>query len=331
MSKQERDRQLDIVKGILIAFVVIGHTYTEFASYIYWFHMPVFFIVNGILYHDNQNETVRDYIIRKGKRLFIPYIMFGLVECILYDDLSLKGIIRLLYSGRLQGGVYWFIPVLFLGNLIFFIVRKYVKGNQKQFIIYLIVLIVCVLESAFLKSMKIEKNAFPLYLCFPWNIDVAFMASFYIALGYSFRSIFAKLRQINSANSCLTITLTCLFMLLAVIDYTKIELFELDMKYSEYSNVALVVLIPIGVTCILTYISSVINKCNYLSLIFEFIGKISTVVMYIHLPIRDLVMLERFGSHYSILGYLLVVIVIAALLVTLKKSSEIVILRKKEK
>lgn len=38
---------IDIMKSFLIVFVVIGHTYVSWTQYIYWFHMPVFFMISG--------------------------------------------------------------------------------------------------------------------------------------------------------------------------------------------------------------------------------------------------------------------------------------------
>lgn len=38
---------IDIFKGILIIFMVIGHSTTWGSSYIYAFHMPAFFFISG--------------------------------------------------------------------------------------------------------------------------------------------------------------------------------------------------------------------------------------------------------------------------------------------
>lgn len=47
-----RDPVYDIMKGIMIILVVIGHNRfanTELKDIIFWFHMPVFFMITGIL------------------------------------------------------------------------------------------------------------------------------------------------------------------------------------------------------------------------------------------------------------------------------------------
>ena len=45
-----RKVEFDILKGILIIFVVIGHTNLKIPYFdIFWFHMPAFFMVSGYL------------------------------------------------------------------------------------------------------------------------------------------------------------------------------------------------------------------------------------------------------------------------------------------
>lgn len=49
----KRIREIDILKGILILFVVIGHypfINQSIKQIIFWFHMPLFFIISGYFY-----------------------------------------------------------------------------------------------------------------------------------------------------------------------------------------------------------------------------------------------------------------------------------------
>ena len=53
MKLKERDKSIDIMKGILIFFVIIGHYPSineRIQSIIYWFHMPLFFMISGYLF-----------------------------------------------------------------------------------------------------------------------------------------------------------------------------------------------------------------------------------------------------------------------------------------
>lgn len=46
MSK-ERKQWIDVYKAILIICVVLGDSNFKYTDVIYWFHMPLFFIMSG--------------------------------------------------------------------------------------------------------------------------------------------------------------------------------------------------------------------------------------------------------------------------------------------
>ena len=90
---RERLRSLDIAKGIAIILVVIGHSIPDAGtkkgisseslallhSFIYSFHMPLFFWISG--YFVNTLSTVQSrkaQIWKKFQRLMVPYIFVGL-------------------------------------------------------------------------------------------------------------------------------------------------------------------------------------------------------------------------------------------------------------
>ena len=49
LKQRKRLDYLDIAKGLLIISVVLCHSPFENAQYLYWFHMPAFFIISGML------------------------------------------------------------------------------------------------------------------------------------------------------------------------------------------------------------------------------------------------------------------------------------------
>lgn len=71
-------RNVDIVKDIAIIFMVLGHSGFPYSSFVYLFHMAVFFIASGLLWNSRNSQTVSDvwkYIRRKLKSLWIPYVL----------------------------------------------------------------------------------------------------------------------------------------------------------------------------------------------------------------------------------------------------------------
>ena len=84
MGQTKRLEYLDMVKGLAIILVVLGHI--EFISHplrvwISSFHMPVFFIVSGILirYKNEADQPLLPLIAKKARQILIPYFWFSLL------------------------------------------------------------------------------------------------------------------------------------------------------------------------------------------------------------------------------------------------------------
>ncbi len=67
----KRITYLDLAKGILIITVVLSHSPFKFAPYMYWFHMPAFFIISGILHKQNIDFKIQLL------NFYIPYYFFS--------------------------------------------------------------------------------------------------------------------------------------------------------------------------------------------------------------------------------------------------------------
>lgn len=62
-----RDYSLDFAKGIGMLLVMFGHTNYQqpLLTIIYSFHMPLFFVISGILYNDSKYQTFGYFFVRK--------------------------------------------------------------------------------------------------------------------------------------------------------------------------------------------------------------------------------------------------------------------------
>lgn len=78
MARNSRLTALDSLRGFGILLVVLGHTSRSagLVSWIFSFHMPLFFIISGMLFHERQ---FLDSFKKKVARLLIPYLFFGIV------------------------------------------------------------------------------------------------------------------------------------------------------------------------------------------------------------------------------------------------------------
>lgn len=75
--KSNRLEHIDILKGLLIILVVIGHIggIPTLHKYIYWFHMPCFFMISGYLFQAKKKKT-KNIIITKIQ-IIQYHIYFG--------------------------------------------------------------------------------------------------------------------------------------------------------------------------------------------------------------------------------------------------------------
>lgn len=93
-SKKQYFTEINIMRGMAVLCVVIGHSFnpTEqptilgfVKSFVYCFHMPAFFFISGFLEGEKRRSLSekRQAIIKKIKRLMVPYFFLTLVTAIL--------------------------------------------------------------------------------------------------------------------------------------------------------------------------------------------------------------------------------------------------------
>lgn len=80
LENGERDETFDVLKGLAILLVIIGHCEIgALHSFIYSFHVPLFFFVSGYFL---KQRPVRDEVRLNFKRLIIPYAFTAICICI---------------------------------------------------------------------------------------------------------------------------------------------------------------------------------------------------------------------------------------------------------
>ncbi len=160
-SPHKRIATLDIARIVCIILVVIGHydpsdaplCYTNMLKVIYTFHMPVFLFISGYLYINIQKEeTFTSFIIKKIKRLAIPYFVTSAI-IITIKLLSQGGVrvdhpvtalsyLKMFYLPE-AGYFLWFIIALF----VMFVVVFFFKTKVARLVLFGLSFIVSFLPS----------------------------------------------------------------------------------------------------------------------------------------------------------------------------------------
>lgn len=133
--KEKRLDYLDMTKGIGIILVVIGHSGMASDGVVTWlasFHMPLFLILSGMLLYHKKEETrpLRNSVKRKARSLLVPYGFFSIIYLVIDlwyirngQEIHLED--ALLQVVSFYGlSVLWFLSSLFIGEILFLIIRK---------------------------------------------------------------------------------------------------------------------------------------------------------------------------------------------------------------
>ncbi|MCR5673417.1 MAG: acyltransferase family protein [Lachnospiraceae bacterium] len=150
MSDKKRLDHLDMAKGLGMILVLIGHlqgdsifTFSPYIQplcvYIFSFHMPMFFIISGILLAI-KNDEIRPFCEMAKARfrgIMVPYYWFSFFYLLVVVAALIKGEIApfTLYLNIwyvLSGygmNVLWFLPALYLGELLFIFLRRRIRED----------------------------------------------------------------------------------------------------------------------------------------------------------------------------------------------------------
>lgn len=180
-KKNKRLDFIDIMKGILIVSMVIGHTNSPYTPFIYLFHMGAFFIISGFLYN-NSKYTIKNYIKKQIKGLLVPYfvinILFIIFARVINRFLGMSVFLNIttirnfiLYSQRVDiGDATWFLLVLFYSSVLSAILLKYRKKINLKYSILIL----------FFISVTINQNR----ILLPYMLDLSFYGALYFLIGF---------------------------------------------------------------------------------------------------------------------------------------------------
>lgn len=136
--EKKRIFYLDIAKGVGVILMVLGHVpdlTTASRQFITSFHMPLFFVISGIIINATEETKKEMGIIvkRKLRSIMLPYVVFSVLSLIvegLCTGILKNGVWEVFWEHLFAtvclagASVFWFLPALFFGEMIFLSVRK---------------------------------------------------------------------------------------------------------------------------------------------------------------------------------------------------------------
>lgn len=171
-QKGERNPYWDILRGIAMLLVVLGHAGLSKESLpnraIYAFHMPLFMIISGFFFHFSlQKYSFWENLRRKAVQLLLPVLLIGTLYYFLKGGSYFGVLTRTL----------WFLQAVFLSCLAVLVISRIFRSGTAQFMACLALCIVFLFVPDFACSTG-AKFMFPCFvagLCLNrWGLDQKF-------------------------------------------------------------------------------------------------------------------------------------------------------------
>lgn len=213
-DKAERNETIDVAKGIGILLVVMGHNFVLLREYpslsrgIYLFHMPLFFLLSGLVL--KAPNRIGPWVGSRAQALLKPYFVVGISYTLwlTYRDsvAFAPQLIGLLYGigDTLYLRPMWFLPHLFLSTLVTAAILRGLQTiprlqnpyAQATFGLCLLAIAPILTNKSTLDGAgwlpDYWNNGTVWIQGLPWSIDLLPFSTGYMMLGATFRSIVAN-------------------------------------------------------------------------------------------------------------------------------------------
>lgn len=309
---KRRELWIDYIKGMCMVVIILNHISLNpiYGQYTYSWELPGFFFVGG--YTFSLYGRFKDFFLKKFKSLIIPVFAFGLLNLLLSclaKDISinrrLEGIF-LQFPG--QNDDMWFVACLFVMELIFYLLVRFVKNDASRFVFC--VLLLC---GGWLWK---DKVGIPL----PWHLVNACMMLLFVECGYLAKKYRAyhRLKDLmdNKSGKVLAAAVTVSYILLA----NLLNNYPVDIHLLNYGNTLSFYTLAVVGTCAIILLCVLLEKVR--SSIFcrsiEFIGGNS--LAYYGMQSKMITIVVVIGLHFGFRpsnfivppAYTLVVLIILA-------------------
>ena len=276
LTQRKRVSWIDIAKGIGILLVILGHykpTPRWMTVVLYSFHMPLFFILSGIMFNPEKYPRFIDFLKQRLKTMLVPYFILSFIAVLItdvffYTDGLIRAsfgqhILSIILGYRLHKYYYsmWFITALFLAELLTYIILKRIKKTNQQLWIVIALNIVGFLLPRVIKG-------------FFWSLDLVPMVTSFVLFGFITKDCYIKMNNLRIKQKILGIVASSFITVgLAYLNYIEIGK-NVDMYAGRYGNYFYYLIPSIAGSCMVIIFSQLLNKERLL----EYFGRNSLII-----------------------------------------------------
>lgn len=354
MESVRRFDYLDIAKGLGMLGVVWAHINSSgpLCTYFYFFHMPLFFIISGMLFRTDRQKTFIGFFVHKLKTLFVPYVIYSVATWLvwmLYNMVSHNEVesnwMPLLQTLIAQGSqgylvhntALWFVPCLIGVQCLYYFISRLP--------VWLNVALCCALAAL---NIALVSTLGTTWSSIPWNMDTGLMALPFFCLGNVYVKYCGHKGTYDFVNKNKLNKLTFIFIVTAITAYLAYSCFHgprISMGHSYYGeNLLAFYLRAITGSAAVIIISLLLEGSNrvhkYFSRTYSYLkwfGRNSFDAMSLNVPVKGVIIVfysKMIGisqmdiwtnAYNSIVPFLLTMTIVTGLMIaidTIRRSSK---------
>lgn len=273
--------------------MVLGHSSLPdiIQSWIFAFHMPLFFIVSGFTTNWTK-ENLHTFFLKKLNSLGRPFVIYSALCILIINSFNLA---NLSWSKGWEDFALWFVPVLFIALLISKLILMSKLWLKWIFFISLPII-----------SGLLRYNEIYLF----WNISVVPYASFFIITGNYAKKYISNFESNKWWWMVLTFTITLSIS----------QFWHLDMSRNQCLPLIPLTMAAISGTIFMILISLVIDKhIDWLSKILQSVGKETFIILAF-----SQIFIMIFNKYFELNGIFKYVLLITILMITKYTKNTIV-------
>lgn len=243
-----RNPTIDILRALCIIFVVLGHCGFPWTTMLYSFHVPLFFVISGMTekpFHVNDDISVKSHLLKKAKRLYVPFVIFSILELLLhntlidlhiyaseatapnafnnlflvsrysYIEMGQRFLKAFIFAGGSQlGGTLWFFKVLFFCALIFKLECILYKKFSKRLLIQSLTNLVL-----YAVGWGLTKQG----VVFPLGLETVLLVLIFYNFGFCIHNYHTRVEQTISSHK-FTFSVIALGLLFLLYRYQEVNI-----------------------------------------------------------------------------------------------------------
>lgn len=266
---KNRIEVLDFAKGLAIFLVIMGHATDNLATplwrlVIYSFHMPLFFLVAGMVVKPvdvTERGSLIDFLRKNFLALVVPFVIWGLVySCFSYENFGniLYGTYEMLSKSHSLTSL-WFLPALFLARqwveILFRGIGKIKSGKNWAIGIAAVLFF---LVGLLLPHPHPSTGTF---IGYPFGFDISLVAAGYILVGYLLLPIVKMLKDANIMISIMGVLISLgILMCGTVLRADSLGLSA--MAFNNYGSIPFMFINAFSGSAVIIFLSIILYQCS---------------------------------------------------------------------